>query len=283
MRRTLVGDSKATRGSVDAYLAAQPGPVRHVLEALRRTIHSTAPEAEESFSYGMPAFRVRGRPLVAFGAASGHCALYPMNPETIDTHRRLLGRFETSKGTIRFTVRQPLPASVVRTLVKARLQDVTASLAPPRRQPVPRRSATSSPGSGTPPDQVRSYFAGLPAGPRKHMQKLRAAIRAAAPGAVESFGYGMPAFKLDGKGLVWYAAWKLHSSLYPISQTTARSLAADLATYATSGKGTIRFPLDEPIPNTLVTRLVAARIAEVRRTAPRTTRRATGARKGRPS
>ena len=104
MRRTLVGDSKATRGSVDAYLAAQPGPVRHVLEALRRTIHSTAPEAEESFSYGMPAFRVRGRPLVAFGAASGHCALYPMNPETIDTHRRLLGRFETSKGTIRFTV-----------------------------------------------------------------------------------------------------------------------------------------------------------------------------------
>ena len=181
-----------------------------------------------------------GRPLVAFGAASGHCALYPMNPATIDTHRRLLGKFETSKGTIRFNVSQPLPASVVRTLVKARLQDVTASPAPARRQPVPRRSALSSPGSGTAPVPVRSYFARLPAGARGHMQKLRAAIRAAAPGAVESFGYGMPAFTLDGKGLVWYAAWKHHSSLYPISQTTARTLAADLAAYATSGKGTIQ-------------------------------------------
>jgi len=141
MQRQLVGGPKATWSSVDAYLASQPQPVRRVLEVVRRTIQSAAPEAEESFSYGMPAFRVRGRPLVAFGAAAGHCALYPMNPATIDQHRRLLEVFDTSKGTIRFSVSHPLPASLVRTLVKARLQDMTAARVPPRRQSVPRRSA----------------------------------------------------------------------------------------------------------------------------------------------
>ena len=276
-----MGDSKATRGSVDAYLASQPEPVRRVLEVVRRTIQSAAPEAEESFSYGMPAFRLGGRPLVAFGAAAGHCALYPMNPATIEIHRPLLGKFETSKGTIRFNVSQPLPASVVRTLVKARLQDMAA--VPARRQSVPRRSTLSSPGPNTVPVPVRSYYARLPVGARGHMQKLRAAIRAAAPGAAESFGYGMPAFTLDGKGLVWYAAWKKHSSLYPISHATARKLAADLVGYATSGKGTVQFPIDEPVPVRLVRRLVAARIAEMRRTAPRTTRKTAGTKKGRPS
>src|SRR5258708_33269308 len=111
--------------------------------------------------------------------------------------------------------------------------------------------------------QVRIYLAALSADSRRHMQKLRKAIRAAAPGAVESFGYGMPAFRLDGKPFVWYAAWKHHSSFYPLSQATTRALAAELEGYEISGKGTIRFRLDEPLRTALVRRLVKARMAEL--------------------
>jgi uncharacterized protein YdhG (YjbR/CyaY superfamily) len=110
--------------TIDEYLAGVSTDQRAALEKLRKTVRAVAPEAEECISYQLAAFRLHGKPLVAFGATASHCAFYPMSGSTIAAHRDDLEGYETSKGTIRFQASRPLPATLVKKLVKARIAEM---------------------------------------------------------------------------------------------------------------------------------------------------------------
>src|SRR5512144_864922 len=111
--------------TIDEYLAPLSTENRAALEKLRRAIKSAAPEAEECISYRIPAFRLGGRLLVGFGAAANHCAFYP-GAHPVKAHKEELKAYDTSKGTIRFRADSPLPASLVRKLVKTRIAEYAA-------------------------------------------------------------------------------------------------------------------------------------------------------------
>ena len=105
--------------TIDEYLAALNDDQRAALEKLRRTIRAAAPAAEECISYQLPAFRLDGKLLVAFGAWANHCAFYP--GAVVEDLKDELMDYDISKGTIRFLSDSPLPATLVRKLVKARI------------------------------------------------------------------------------------------------------------------------------------------------------------------
>ena len=108
--------------TIDEYLAGLSDDKRSALQNLRTVIKKVVPQAEECISYQLCAFRQNGM-LVAFGAADKHCAFYLLSGSTVDAHKDELKDYDTSKGTIRFQPDNPLPASLVRKLVKARLAE----------------------------------------------------------------------------------------------------------------------------------------------------------------
>ena len=128
MKRKTTGTKRVTTSaksrnpkSHDDYLAAVTEDKRGALQKLRNAIKRAAPKAEECISYQVPAFRLNGKFLVAYGAATNHCAFYPGS--TVKALKDDLKGYDTSKGTIRFSADKPLPAALVRKLVRLRIEE----------------------------------------------------------------------------------------------------------------------------------------------------------------
>ena len=111
----------ATPQTVDDYLAALPEEARATLEKLRKTIKAAAPKATEVISYQMPMYKHHGM-LVGFAAFKDHCSFFP-GAKPMATYKDELKAYKTSKGTIRFPIGKPLPAALVKKLVKARIAE----------------------------------------------------------------------------------------------------------------------------------------------------------------
>src|SRR5881296_2777633 len=129
MKRVKSGNRGfAAKGSgapknVDEYLAGVPEPARGTLNKIRAAIRSAVPpEATEAISYRIPTFKYKGG-LVAFAAFSKHCSLFPMSYAVIKEFKHELKDFHTSKGTVHFPLDKPLPAALVKKMVKARIAE----------------------------------------------------------------------------------------------------------------------------------------------------------------
>jgi uncharacterized protein YdhG (YjbR/CyaY superfamily) len=109
-------------GGIDEYLESVPADARAALERLRRQISAAAPRAQEIISYQIPGFKLDGRLLVSFAAFKNHCSFFP-GAAAIKTFENELGAYQTSKGTVRFLANKPLPATLVRKLVKHRVAE----------------------------------------------------------------------------------------------------------------------------------------------------------------
>ena len=111
--------------TIDEYLGSLSIQKRAAHERIRRAIRSASPQAEECISYRTPAFRLGRRLLVEFGADGKHCAFYP-GALPVKTHKYALKKYGTSKGTLRFPAGSPLPATLVRQLVRCRIVEYAA-------------------------------------------------------------------------------------------------------------------------------------------------------------
>ena len=112
------------------------------------------------------------------------------------------------------------------------------------------------------PTTIDEYLAGVNADHRDALQKIREAVNAVAPNAEECISYGIPAFRLNGRSLVFFGAWANHCALYPGSSATLKKFRNELRDFQTS-KGTLRFSPDNPLPVALVKKLVKARVAQI--------------------
>jgi uncharacterized protein YdhG (YjbR/CyaY superfamily) len=111
---------------IDAYLAALPAEQREALQRLRTQIARLIPGAEETISYGMPAFRLNGRAVMWFAAWKSHCSIYPLTDTFLAAHADALHAYRRTKGSLHFTPGAPLPEALVEQMVRARLHDLEA-------------------------------------------------------------------------------------------------------------------------------------------------------------
>jgi uncharacterized protein YdhG (YjbR/CyaY superfamily) len=143
------------------------------------------------------------------------------------------------------------PGSAVRTKGKT----TAAAKARPASKAKPK--AARNPKTAMKPTTIDEYFAGLSTAQRTALERVRRVIRATAPAAQECISYQIPSFKLNGKGLIWFGAAAHHCAIYGVANDPA------LQDYDTSGKGTLRFTVEKPLPDALLRKLVKARMKKI--------------------
>jgi uncharacterized protein YdhG (YjbR/CyaY superfamily) len=128
--------------TIDEYLRQLPDDQRRALSTLRAQIKAVAPTAEEYIGYGLAGFKLNGKPLMYMGAAKNHCAIYGARADAALAEE--LKGFQQSKGTLRFTPDKPIPAAVVKLIVKARITALEQRMAAKKKKATPAKKKASA-------------------------------------------------------------------------------------------------------------------------------------------
>jgi len=123
----IIGSMATNDPGVDTYLATRPAEQRDLLESVRRRVKELVPDAEETISYDMPAFKLGGRFLLSYAGWKSHCSLYPLTDSFLSSHADEIEPFDRTKGSLHFTPQKPLPDRVLDDLILARVADVRRS------------------------------------------------------------------------------------------------------------------------------------------------------------
>jgi uncharacterized protein YdhG (YjbR/CyaY superfamily) len=137
------------RTPVDAYIADQTDEARRSLALVRRTVRAALPDAEETISYRIPAFRLHGRIVLYFAGWTGHYALYPANTEVVAAFRGALAPYVVAKGTIRFPYSEPVPTQLITRIAKFRARQIAAKRSSTRRRTIVSRPSAARKGRQT--------------------------------------------------------------------------------------------------------------------------------------
>jgi uncharacterized protein YdhG (YjbR/CyaY superfamily) len=119
-------DAVADDSRIDSYLATLPADQREALQRLRAQVARLVPEANETISYGMPAFKLHGRFLLSIAGWKAHCSIYPLTDTFLAAHADELEGFGRTRGSLHFTAEAPLPEALVEALVQERVADLEA-------------------------------------------------------------------------------------------------------------------------------------------------------------
>jgi uncharacterized protein YdhG (YjbR/CyaY superfamily) len=113
-----------------------------------------------------------------------------------------------------------------------------------------------------PPESVSEYIVAQPKAAQGALRRVRSVLRKALPGAQEVISYGIPAYRLEGRRVLYFAGWKRHYSIYPVTTRLIAAFGDALAPYEYNDKGTLRLPLDKPVPARLLARIAKFRVKE---------------------
>lgn len=193
--------------TMDAYLSGLPADKRQALQKLRKVIHAAVPEAEEGINYGMQAFLVNGKAVAGILASKDHCSLFPMSGRVVAKLAKELQGFDTSKGTIRFTPKKPLPAALVKKVVKARLAEITEREGA-KKTPAKKSSATSAVSSGQFDAAVMVFLAELKHPLKSVIEAVRQIILGVSPKISEGIKWNSPSFRTTE----WFATLNLRDN-----------------------------------------------------------------------